>query len=122
MKQSYQKVESLSWVSSNQSFDYPTDTWLPGGKIGLNKKTKEPQLLTSWRNQEDPAPGIFTLELDPAGTDQTLIRWNKSEQFWRSGIDSYKISDGCFWPNQAICMVRYDENGEFALVSTGTIV
>ncbi|KAI3874870.1 hypothetical protein MKW98_019443 [Papaver atlanticum] len=69
-----------------QSFDYPTCTWLPGGKIGLNKKTKEPQLLTSWRNQEDPAPGIFTLELDPAGTDQTLIRWNKSEQFWRSGV------------------------------------
>ncbi|RZC53475.1 hypothetical protein C5167_012327 [Papaver somniferum] len=69
-----------------QSFDYPTDTWLPGGKIRLNKKTKEPQLLTSWRNQEDPAPGIFTLELDPAGTDQTLIRRNKSEQFWRSGL------------------------------------
>ncbi|KAI3937132.1 hypothetical protein MKX01_015347 [Papaver californicum] len=68
-----------------QSFDYPTDTWLPGGKLGLNKRTKETQLLASWRNQEDPAPGIFNLELDPNGTSQYLIRWNKSIQVWTSG-------------------------------------
>ncbi|KAI3883718.1 hypothetical protein MKX03_009980, partial [Papaver bracteatum] len=57
----------------------------PGGKIGFNKLTKKTWLLTSWRNQEDPAPGIFTLELDPAGTRQVLIRWNKSVQVWTSG-------------------------------------
>ncbi|KAI3994856.1 hypothetical protein MKX01_037407 [Papaver californicum] len=68
-----------------QSFDYPTDTWLPGGKLGLNKRTKETQLLASWRNLEDPAPGIFNLELDPNGTSQYLIRWNKSIQVWTSG-------------------------------------
>ncbi|RZC63854.1 hypothetical protein C5167_025657 [Papaver somniferum] len=47
-----------------QGFDYPTDTYLPGGRIGFNKNTKKTWLLTSWRNQEDPAPGIFTLELN----------------------------------------------------------
>ncbi|RZC53474.1 hypothetical protein C5167_012324 [Papaver somniferum] len=68
-----------------QSFDYPTDTCLPGGKIGFNKLTKKTWLLTSWRNREDPAPGMFTLELDPNGTRQILIRWNKSVQVWTTG-------------------------------------
>ncbi|XP_026445317.1 G-type lectin S-receptor-like serine/threonine-protein kinase At1g11300 [Papaver somniferum] len=68
-----------------QSFDYPTDTWLPGAKIGINKKTNESRVLTSWRNQEDPAPGMFNLELDPTGIRQYLIKWNKSIEFWKSG-------------------------------------
>ncbi|KAK7404946.1 hypothetical protein VNO78_06016 [Psophocarpus tetragonolobus] len=68
-----------------QSFDHPTDTWLPGGKIRLDKKTHKPQYLTSWKNKEDPAEGLFSLELDPAGSNAYLILWNKSEQYWTSG-------------------------------------
>lgn len=68
-----------------QSFDHPTDTWLPGGKIRLDKKTKKPQYLTAWKNIEDPKTGLFSLELDPEGTNSYLIRWNKSEQYWTSG-------------------------------------
>jgi len=68
-----------------QSFDHPTDTWLPGGKISLNNKTKKPQYLTSWKNTEDPATGMFSLELDPEGSTAYLIRWNRTEQYWSSG-------------------------------------
>ncbi|KAI4322600.1 hypothetical protein L6164_022277 [Bauhinia variegata] len=68
-----------------QSFDNPTNTWLPGGKIKLDNKTKQPQYLTSWKNSENPAPGLFSLELDPKGTTSYLILWNKSEQYWTSG-------------------------------------
>ncbi|CAL5200476.1 unnamed protein product [Lathyrus oleraceus] len=68
-----------------QSFDHPADTWLPGGKMKLDKKTKKPQYLTSWKNKEDPATGLFSLELDPKGTSAYLILWNKSEQYWTSG-------------------------------------
>lgn len=68
-----------------QSFDHPSDTWLPGGKIKLDNKTKQPQYLTSWKNKEDPATGLFSLELDPKGTNSYLILWNKSEQYWTSG-------------------------------------
>lgn len=67
-----------------QSFDYPTDTWLPGGKIGLNKRTNETKFLTSWRNKGDPANGIFSLELDSTGISQSL-KWNKSKLYWTSG-------------------------------------
>ncbi|KAL6535851.1 hypothetical protein OROHE_012695 [Orobanche hederae] len=67
-----------------QSFDYPGDTWLPGGRISYDKRTQKKQLLTSWKNAEDPAPGLFSLELDP-NESQYIIRWNRTEQYWTSG-------------------------------------
>ncbi|XP_043698740.1 G-type lectin S-receptor-like serine/threonine-protein kinase At2g19130 [Telopea speciosissima] len=74
-----------------ESFNYPTDTWLPGGKIGLNKLTNESQRLISWKSSEDPAPGLFSLELDPAGTSQYFIVWNESVKYWTSGTWNGKI-------------------------------
>ncbi|TXG55285.1 hypothetical protein EZV62_020541 [Acer yangbiense] len=75
-----------------QSFDHPGHTWFPGMKIGYNKKTQVNQLLTSWKNKEDPAPGLFSLELDPAnGSNQYIILWNKSERYWTSGAWDGKI-------------------------------
>ncbi|XP_061356779.1 G-type lectin S-receptor-like serine/threonine-protein kinase At2g19130 [Gastrolobium bilobum] len=68
-----------------QSFDHPTDTWLPGGKIRLDNITKQPQYLTSWKNSDNPATGLFSLELDPNGTNSYLILWNKSQEYWSSG-------------------------------------
>ncbi|KAL5151869.1 G-type lectin S-receptor-like serine/threonine-protein kinase [Glycine soja] len=67
------------------SFDHPTDMWLPGGKIKLDNKTKKPQYLTSWKNNQDPAMGLFSLELDPEGSTSYLILWNKPEEYWTSG-------------------------------------
>ncbi|KAJ0966039.1 hypothetical protein J5N97_027177 [Dioscorea zingiberensis] len=69
-----------------QSFDNPTHTWLPGGKLAFNKITGESQKLVSWKNSEDPAPGIFSLEIDPNGTSQYLIQWNNSRNYWSSGV------------------------------------
>ncbi|MED6166761.1 hypothetical protein PIB30_112607, partial [Stylosanthes scabra] len=68
-----------------QSFDHPTDTWLPGGKIKLDKKTGKPQYLTSWKNTQDPGTGLFSLELDPNGSEAYLILWNKTKEYWTSG-------------------------------------
>lgn len=42
-----------------QSFDFPTDTWLPG----MNLTTK--QWLTSWKSSSDPAPGRYSVRLSP---------------------------------------------------------
>ncbi|XP_026656660.1 G-type lectin S-receptor-like serine/threonine-protein kinase At2g19130 [Phoenix dactylifera] len=68
-----------------QSFDHPTDTWLPGSKLGMNKVTGERQHLTSWKNSDDPAPGIFSLEIDPNGSSQYFILWKGTRQYWSSG-------------------------------------
>ncbi|KAJ6995883.1 G-type lectin S-receptor-like serine/threonine-protein kinase At4g27290 isoform X2 [Populus alba] len=68
-----------------QSFDYPTDTWLPGGKLGINKHTGQVQRLISWKNSEDPAPGMFSVGIDPNGSSQLFIEWNRSHRYWSSG-------------------------------------
>ncbi|WOG98737.1 hypothetical protein DCAR_0418082 [Daucus carota subsp. sativus] len=52
-----------------QSFDYPTDTWLPGGKIGYNRLKKENIYLTSWRNAKDPSPGHYSLKVNTDALD-----------------------------------------------------
>ncbi|KAF9590372.1 hypothetical protein IFM89_033898 [Coptis chinensis] len=63
-----------------QSFDYPTHTWLPGGKIRYDNRTKTAQLLTSWKNENDPGTGLYSFELDPTG-DQTVILRNRTQRF-----------------------------------------
>ncbi|KAF6983632.1 hypothetical protein CFC21_001786 [Triticum aestivum] len=68
-----------------QSIDHPTNTWLPGGKLGLNKTTGLSQRLIPWKNSADPSPGLSSLELDPNGTTQYFIQWNESINYWTSG-------------------------------------
>ncbi|KAG5244719.1 G-type lectin S-receptor serine/threonine-protein kinase [Salix suchowensis] len=68
-----------------QSFDYPTDTWLPGAKLGINKHTGQVQRLISWKTSKDPAPGMFSVGIDPTGSSQFFIEWNRSHRYWSSG-------------------------------------
>ncbi|XP_022852507.1 G-type lectin S-receptor-like serine/threonine-protein kinase At2g19130 [Olea europaea var. sylvestris] len=60
-----------------QSFDNQTDTLLPGSSLAYDKRTRTKKVLTSWKNSEDPAPGLFSFELDPNGS-QVIIRWNRT--------------------------------------------
>ncbi|CAI9275585.1 unnamed protein product [Lactuca saligna] len=75
-----------------QSFDHPTHTWLPGAKFGYDNRTKKNQVLTSWRSKEDPAVGIFSLELHPS-SNEYVIQWNGSHQYWTSGSWNGKTFD-----------------------------
>jgi hypothetical protein len=68
-----------------RSIDHPTNTWLPGGKLGLNKTTNVSQRLVPWRNAGDPSPGLFSLELDPNRTTSYFMQWNESITYWSSG-------------------------------------
>ncbi|KAI4331073.1 hypothetical protein MLD38_029296 [Melastoma candidum] len=72
-----------------QSFDYPAHTWLPGAKLGINKRTNKTTLLTSWKNSDDPAVGLFSLQLQPSS--EYFIFWNMSDDYWTSGT----------WDNQS---------------------
>lgn len=49
-----------------QSFDFPTNTFLPGMKIGwYNLKDRHPSMrnLVSWSSPDNPAPGDFILDV-----------------------------------------------------------
>jgi serine/threonine protein kinase len=65
-----------------QSFDYPTDTCLPGGRIGLDKVSNRSIILTSWRNNDDPGSGIYSLGINGS---EMVMRRNLTTQYWRSG-------------------------------------
>ncbi|XP_009607317.1 G-type lectin S-receptor-like serine/threonine-protein kinase At4g27290 isoform X1 [Nicotiana tabacum] len=69
--------ENFLW----QSFDYPTDTLLPGMKLGKNFVTRQEFYLSSWKNEYDPAPGDYTFHCDPTGYPQDVMRKGKVKVF-----------------------------------------
>ncbi|XP_019153755.1 PREDICTED: G-type lectin S-receptor-like serine/threonine-protein kinase At4g27290 [Ipomoea nil] len=62
--------ENFLW----QSFDYPTDNFLPGMKVGWNLQTGHEVFLTAWKSENDPASGQYTLHLDPTGYPQLIVK------------------------------------------------
>ncbi|KAJ0008064.1 hypothetical protein Pint_29837 [Pistacia integerrima] len=64
-----------------QSFDYPTDTLLPGMKLGINLRTGHKWFLQSWITEDSPAQGSFTLGMDLNITNKLVIWW-RGEVYW----------------------------------------
>lgn len=73
-----------------QSFNNPGNTWLPGAKLSYNNVTRTAQLLTSWKSPDDPAPGLYSLELDPS-KKMYILKFKRSEQYWDTGPWNGKI-------------------------------
>ena len=68
-----------------ESFDHPTDTFLPG--MLMNARMN----LTSWRDGDNPGNGDFTFMLDPVvGDMNTLIIDRKGITYWKT------VKDGLF--------------------------
>ncbi|KAH9803110.1 Receptor-like serine/threonine-protein kinase SD1-8 [Citrus sinensis] len=67
-----------------QSFDYPSDTLLPGMKLGWDLKTGLERRITSWKSPDDPSPGNFTWAVERQDNPE-LIMWKGSRKFYRSG-------------------------------------
>lgn len=56
-----------------QSFDYPSDTLLPGMKLGWDMRIGLERKLTSWRSSDDPSPGGYTFAIEPHGLPQAYL-------------------------------------------------
>ncbi|MBA0633511.1 hypothetical protein Godav_025415 [Gossypium davidsonii] len=67
-----------------QSFDYPSNMFLPGMKLGYNKKTGKVWSLTSWLDEEDPNKGMFELKMDPTNSNAVILM-RGSVPIWSSG-------------------------------------
>nr|KYP41494.1 Putative serine/threonine-protein kinase receptor [Cajanus cajan] len=66
-----------------QSFDHPSDTFLPGMKMGWDFKRGLHRGLTAWKNWDDPSPGDFT---------GTILHTNNPEEtMWKGTIEIYRI-------------------------------
>jgi len=67
-----------------QSFDFPTDTFLPGMKLGINHRTGQNWSLMSWLSDLVPTPaGAFTFEWDTKGKELVIKR--RDVIYWTTG-------------------------------------
>ncbi|XP_040371489.1 G-type lectin S-receptor-like serine/threonine-protein kinase At4g03230 isoform X3 [Rosa chinensis] len=60
-----------------QSFENPTDTFLPGMKMSGKLA------LSSWKSYNDPATGNFTFQQDQEDANHFVI-WKRSRRYWKS--------------------------------------
>ncbi|WOL08076.1 receptor-like serine/threonine-protein kinase SD1-8 isoform X3 [Canna indica] len=67
-----------------ESFNFPTDTLLPGMKIGWNLTSGTNHNLTAWLGDDDPSPGGYVTGVDFRGDPQIFI-WSGTRQYWRGG-------------------------------------
>ncbi|KAL5730611.1 hypothetical protein ACHQM5_003412 [Ranunculus cassubicifolius] len=68
-----------------QSFDYPTDTLLPGMKLGLNRETGRRWYISSWKNIDDPSRGDFTHGLEHGEFPEFVMQKGK-RKYYRAGL------------------------------------
>ncbi|KVI02170.1 hypothetical protein Ccrd_019451 [Cynara cardunculus var. scolymus] len=67
-----------------QSFDIPTDTFVARMKLGKDLVTGLERYLTSWKSENDPSPGDYTLWIDTKGYPQMIVRYG-SKIIFRAG-------------------------------------
>ncbi|KAI9071340.1 hypothetical protein K1719_046699 [Acacia pycnantha] len=67
-----------------QSFDYPTNTLLPGMKLLYNFDTKMEKHITSWKSSQDPSTGVISFKLAFHGLPEVFL-WNNNTKLYRSG-------------------------------------
>ncbi|KAH7546571.1 hypothetical protein FEM48_Zijuj01G0215000 [Ziziphus jujuba var. spinosa] len=98
-----------SWNYLWQSFDYLSDTLLPGMKLGWDLKSGLDRLLVSWTNPSDPSPGDYLHR----------YAWNLGTQSWevfasmpRDNCDTYGLCGAygiCIIGESPVCQCA---NGE----------
>ncbi|RDX79840.1 Receptor-like serine/threonine-protein kinase SD1-8, partial [Mucuna pruriens] len=85
-----------------QSFDYPSDTLLPGMKVGWDFKKGLNKGLTAWRNWDDPSPGDFTTSLMHINNPEEVMLKGSTE-YYRSGpFDGTKFSGDPSLPSDSV--------------------
>ncbi|KAM6576155.1 hypothetical protein CsatB_027992 [Cannabis sativa] len=117
-----------------ESFDYPTDTMLPGMKLGWDLRRGLNRRLSSWKSSDDPCHGDFTygIELDePNHTFPQLFIRNGSSILYREGpwrgvsfggtsnhvSVSWESSNYEFEHNEDEIYFTYNVENEYSLIS-----
>jgi prepilin-type processing-associated H-X9-DG protein len=72
-----------------QSFNYPTDTLLPGMNIGHDIDTGYTWSLRSWTSVDDPSPGPYTLQYNSGFASLTVNKG--SNVLWVDGNSNLSI-------------------------------
>ncbi|KAF3973129.1 hypothetical protein CMV_003415 [Castanea mollissima] len=91
-----------------ESFDTPTDTFLPGMSMSSSMK------LTSWRDRDDPGSGNYTIKRDPldAGDLGTLIIYRGKTIYWKSWKDDRLSNISYLFSFEASVNFDYDRRSD----------
>ncbi|GMN61961.1 hypothetical protein TIFTF001_031042 [Ficus carica] len=71
-----------------QSFDYPSDKFLAGMKLGWDLKKGLSRRVSAWRNWDDPCPGDFSWGVEFDALNQSIPEFyvrNGGKKFLRAG-------------------------------------
>ncbi|XP_066398992.1 receptor-like serine/threonine-protein kinase SD1-8 [Miscanthus floridulus] len=77
-------VTDAAGVALWQSFEHPTNTFLPEMRAGKNLRTGADWSLWSWRSADDPSPGDFRYVMDTDGSPELHI-WSHGRKTYRTG-------------------------------------
>ncbi|PAN10581.1 hypothetical protein PAHAL_2G102900 [Panicum hallii] len=67
-----------------QSFEHPTNTFLPEMRVGRSLRTGAEWSLSSWRDADDPSPGDFRYVMDARGAPELHV-WSRGRKTYRTG-------------------------------------
>ncbi|KAK3129511.1 hypothetical protein QOZ80_6BG0480850 [Eleusine coracana subsp. coracana] len=110
-------IRSPNGTALWQSFAHPSDTFLPGMKIGIKYMPLMGVGLLSWTGPSDPTPGPFTLGLDPSLFLQIFI-WNGMLPVARSGPWTGLMVEGQFLNNTSVIYYRSVISNEEEIYAT----
>ncbi|KAL0012646.1 hypothetical protein SO802_007754 [Lithocarpus litseifolius] len=67
-----------------ESFQHPSNTFLPKMKLGVNLRTNQTVQYTSWKSPSDPSIGSFSVGMASGSIPEAFI-WKDGRPYWRSG-------------------------------------
>uniref|UniRef100_A0A0E0KVP4 non-specific serine/threonine protein kinase n=1 Tax=Oryza punctata TaxID=4537 RepID=A0A0E0KVP4_ORYPU len=68
-----------------QSFDQPSDTLLPGMKMGKSLWSGQEWFITAWRSADDPSPGDYRRTLTTEGLPELVLWRGGATKVYRTG-------------------------------------
>ncbi|GLT45634.1 hypothetical protein SLA2020_194530 [Shorea laevis] len=77
-------LDQTTGVNMWESFQQPSNVFMPTMKLGVDLRTGKKIQATSWKTPSDPSVGKFSAGIEPSGVPQSFV-WKNSQPYWRSG-------------------------------------
>ncbi|KAL6650023.1 hypothetical protein ACP70R_014247 [Stipagrostis hirtigluma subsp. patula] len=97
-----------------QSFDHPTDTLLPGMRLGVDRRTGLDRHMTSWRGADDPSPGEYSFRLDPRGSPELFLYRQSARTYGSGPWNGYQFSGVPNLKSNGLLRFRFVSNADEA--------
>ncbi|GLT46514.1 hypothetical protein SLA2020_202600 [Shorea laevis] len=94
-----------------QSFDYPTDSWLPGMKFGWDLSNGLNRQLSAWNSPDDPCPGDLTYGIELYDFPDLVMRKGSRKDYrtgsWKGIVANQFITTNAISNEQEIYLIYY---------------